>query len=582
MGAALSTPDQAIRKVKSFIKRGEAEQALVLCNAVLERFPDNRRVLSQVDHIAREANAGGANSVFLQAEIVKLAAHYHARRFREVIETGRALLRSAPSVALIHNLIGAAHQALEEHAEAAAAYRTALELKPDYAEVHRGLGEVLGKSGDHAGSLAALEAAASLRGMDEELLTWRGNALRGLGCDAEALGAYDEALAMNPNHAVAWSFRALVLEKLGQIDGAVASLNRALEINPDFVAARLNLGRVAKFEPGDDNVTRMEDWWEAQSLQASDRILLGFALGKAYDDLGEVDKAFAILTEANRLQREALGYDIRSHEALFALVRSVFETHLADAANWFRPRQPLSKRPVFIVGMPRSGTTLTEQILASHSAVFGAGEMPTMDGAARAALQRIVSEGRSGVIPALEGIREIYGAEIDRLGSPEPVFTDKMPMNFLWAGFIRAAIPEAILVHTSRDAAAVCFSNWKHNFVADNLGFAFDLEDVARFHRLKDALMAFWQKAMPDAIYEVNYEALTEDQEAQTRALLAHCGLEFEPACLAFHETDRIVRTASARQVRQKMYRGSSEAWRAYERHLGPMLDILSGPLPTF
>ncbi|MBO0662003.1 sulfotransferase [Jiella sp. MQZ9-1] len=574
------SPEQAIRKVKSFVKTGNAEKALVLCNAVLERFPDNRRVISEIDAIARRAGAEGQGTVFLQAQIVKLAAHYHAGRFDDVVTLGEALLRVAPGTALIHNLVGAALQALGRHSEAVEAYRAALTHKPDYDEVQRSLGDVLVKLERYGEASAALDAAIAARGEEAETLTWRGDALSGLGRDAEALAAYDRALEVNPKHAIGWNARALCLERLGRIDEAVANLRKALEILPDYIAARLNLARVQTFEEIDQDVAQMAKWWAGATLSHDDRMILGFALGKAYDDIGEVDKAFAVLREANRLRKQALGYDIQAHKDLVATVAMLHRERLADAASWFQPEDQIAHRPVFIIGMPRSGTSLVEQILASHSAVFGAGELSVLDKAVRPALPLLASEDIALRRQALRAIRDAYAGFLAGFATDRPLISDKMPVNFLWAGIIHAAFPEAILIHTIRDPAAACLSNWKHNFTDDGLGFSFDLEDVARFHRLKDALMALWHAAMPGRIYDLNYERLTENQDGETRALLSHCGLDFEAACLDFHKTERSVRTASARQVRQTMYRGSSEAWRAYEAYLGPMLDILNGPLP--
>ncbi|MBP0618047.1 tetratricopeptide repeat-containing sulfotransferase family protein [Jiella mangrovi] len=580
MPAAALSPDLAIRKVKSFVKKGEVQKALVLCNQVLERYPGNRRIVDEVEAIGKRAGSVGENAVFLQAEIVKLASHYHAGRYGEVIRHGHVLLASAPSAALVHNLVGSAHQALGDLEEAAKSYHAALQIKPDYAEVVRSLGEVVLKLGRYGEALPLLDRAIALRGGEAETLTWRGDALAGLGRDDEAFAAYELALRRDPEHATAWNGRALCLERFGRIEEAVASLRRALDIIPDYIAARLNLGRVQTFSSGDFDLQQMEVWWNGADLSRDNRIILGFALGKAYDDIGETAKAFPVFAEANRLRREAIGYDISIHERLVASIVALQRQRLCDSAKWFVPHDTLARRPIFIIGMPRSGTSLAEQILASHSGVFGAGETSAVERAVKPVFAQLASGDVETRRRGLRAIRDRYNGFLAGLNTDAPFVTDKMPINFLWAGAIRAAFPEAILIHTARDAAAVCFSNFKHNFSDDGLGFCLDLRDVARFHRLHDALMSFWHETMPGAIYPLDYEALTENQEDETRALLAHCGLEFEDACLEFHATSRVVRTASARQVRQKMYQGSSKAWRAYEADLAPMLEILAAPMP--
>lgn len=239
-------------------------------------------------------------------------------------------------------------------------------------------------------------------------------------------------------------------------------------------------------------------------------------------------------------------------------------------------------RPIFIVGMPRSGTTLAEQILASHSQVHGAGEMEAINKAIRAEFN---PDGRgycfSLAEDALSGIRRRYLATLRGLGTPRPVVTDKMPANFLWLGFILEAMPEARVIHLVRDPIAVCWSIFKNYFPATGLGFTCDLTDLAAYHRMYEDLMALWFARYPGRIFDLDYERLTEDQKGQTRALLDYCDLAWEEACLDFHRTDRVVRTASATQVRRKIYRGSSEAWKKFETHLRPLVEAISARAGT-
>ena len=229
--------------------------------------------------------------------------------------------------------------------------------------------------------------------------------------------------------------------------------------------------------------------------------------------------------------------------------------------------------PIFVLGMPRSGTTLVEQVLASHSRVFGAGELELLESA-------VAAHGSTEIPPSIDSftrIRDAYRQGLAKLGVAEAFVTDKMPLNFRWIGYICTALPEARIVHVQRDARATCWSCFKHYFSSRGNGFASDLRDVARYYRLYADLMAFWHDRFPGRIHDLSYEALTEHQEDQTRSLLAYLGLDWEDACLAFHLAERSVQTASATQVRQRLYQGSSEAWRRYEAHLGPMLEVLAG-----
>jgi len=222
--------------------------------------------------------------------------------------------------------------------------------------------------------------------------------------------------------------------------------------------------------------------------------------------------------------------------------------------------------------MPRSGTSLVEQILASHSKVHGAGELSTMDNLVSPILGQ-----DEGQLTRLEisRVRDGYLDALTALQVPEKIITDKMPLNFRWIGFIKFALPEAKIIHLSRDPRATCWSIYKRDFSLKGNGYAYDLGDLAEFYKLYMALMSFWRERFPDTIYDLCYEDMTENQEEETRKILEFCNLEWEPQCLDFHKTNRIVHTASAAQVREKMYQGSSDAWREFEAYLQPLIKGL-------
>ena len=293
---------------------------------------------------------------------------------------------------------------------------------------------------------------------------------------------------------------------------------------------------------------------------------LSHALAKACDDIGETDKAFDNFARGNMLARQRFADTMREHREIFATLRSIFQDGVPEPVK----TPAATKRPIFVVGMPRSGTSLVEQILASHRDVHGAGELQAM----RVAMAPAAAERRADR-QALEGVRQRYLSAIDALGAQEPAIVDKMPQNFRWIGYIAAALPEATIVHTRRDPVAVGWSIYRTFFPAKGLEFTFDLGDIAEYYRLYEELMAFWAERLPGRIVDLDYEALTENQEAETRKLLEQCGLSWDEACLSPHETRRAVRTASAAQVREKIYTGSSQAWRKYEKHLGPLIEAL-------
>jgi hypothetical protein len=311
-------------------------------------------------------------------------------------------------------------------------------------------------------------------------------------------------------------------------------------------------------------------------ISDEETMYLDFALSKAYDDIGEIDRAFECLNEANRLKKKALGYSIERERNDFARIKSWFTTQGFAARPDAAHTEPGTRRPIFIVGMPRSGTTLVEQILASHSQVFGAGELETVGRILNPLLKRPAAGPTDAINhETFSRLRKSYLENLEALHCAEAVITDKLPGNFKCIGLLLAAMPEAKIVHLRRDPAATCWSIFKHHFGGGGHGYSYDLVDVAECYGLYADLMEFWHRTFPGRVYDLNYESLTENQEHETRSLLEYCGLDWEDQCLAFHETRRSVQTLSRQQVRQPMYQGSSQAWRKYEAHLAPMLEIL-------
>ncbi|MBT8147338.1 MAG: sulfotransferase, partial [Gammaproteobacteria bacterium] len=299
----------------------------------------------------------------------------------------------------------------------------------------------------------------------------------------------------------------------------------------------------------------MEKLYDEIDHASKEGIVLCFALAKVYDDLGDVDRCFALLTEGNHHHKAGKTDTIEDARATAHGVRQIF------ARRTVKPLSPVEDcQPLFIVGMPRSGTTLVEQILASHSAVYGGGELKLMGQWCYGYLKLFKEYGDAAPLNNyLPQLREHYLKGIAELTSKHFV-TDKMPVNFFWLGFILAALPNARIIHTVRDPMAVCWSIFKTPFAGSSNGFSCDLRDIGAFFTIYRELMAFWNDKYRHNIYSLHYESLTRHQQQETADLLEFCGLTWEDACLEFHENPRKVNTASKQQVRQPMYQDSSDA----------------------
>jgi hypothetical protein len=330
-----------------------------------------------------------------------------------------------------------------------------------------------------------------------------------------------------------------------------------------------------KFAAGDAEIAAMQALLaKGDEISKGDTMLLHFALGKAFLDTGDSGRAFAHLNAGNRMKRAQISYDPVSTGHWMRSIATVFS---ADFLERLEGQGAASSKPIFVLGMPRSGTTLVEQILASHPSVHGAGELSY--------IQNIVNElgnfpsSAAALTPAsLRAFGERYLAQTAKLAPGAPHVVDKMPINFAYAGLIRLILPGARLIHSRRDPVDTCLSCYSKLFTAEQ-SFSYDLAELGQFHRDYQRLTAHWRNVFPPEFFlEVDYESVVEDLEGQARRMLDFLSLPWDPACLAFHETKRPVRTASVNQVRQKLYKSSSGRWRQHKANLGPLLAALQIP----
>jgi Sulfotransferase family len=329
------------------------------------------------------------------------------------------------------------------------------------------------------------------------------------------------------------------------------------------------LAESKKWTTRNELLVEMESLYSSIGCTSQEGVVLCFALAKIYDDLGEVDACFALLCEGNEQHKKGKTDTVDDARSTISTVKEIFSG---------QPISPLQSssdyQPIFIVGMPRSGTSLVEQILASHADVYGAGELKYIGQWCFGYVNLFKKCPDKKLQNYLAELQNHYLKGLNALTTKQYV-TDKMPVNFLWLGFILSAFPDAKIVHTMRSPMATCWSIYKSPFAGASNGYSCSQEDVAEFYNLYTDLMDFWRSVFPDKIYDLHYEQLTIDQTEETRTLLSYCGLDWDPNCLQFHKNRRRVDTLSAAQVQLPMYQGSSEAWKRFEKHLSPMKAIL-------
>jgi tetratricopeptide (TPR) repeat protein len=461
-----------------------------------------------------------------------------------------------------------------------------LTLAPDYQAARRDYADVLVKRHRYALARQEIERLLEIEPRNPDYLMLAATTAVGLGENERAIGLYEQMLADAPGSADVNLWIAHALKTVGRVPEAIEAYRAAAAARPDFGDAYWSLANLKTYRFSDAEMARMRDEEASASIGLIDRYHLNFALGKALEDRGETAESWTYYERGNALKRSESRY---RPEILETNTRQQIEVCTADffarRAGWGDPRPD----PIFILGLPRSGSTLLEQILASHSQVEGTQEL--------ADVQRVVLElqGRDGdldnprypkVLPALTAadfrrLGESYLADTRAYRSGAPFFIDKMPNNFRHIGLIHLMLPNARIIDARRDPMSCCFSNLKQLF-AQGQEFTYSIDDIARYYRTYLELMAHWDAVLPGRVLRVQHGDVVADLEGSVRRMLDHCGLPFEPACVEFHKTERSVRTPSSEQVRQPIFRDGLDQWKRYEPWLEPLRLALGDALERY
>ena len=468
--------------------------------------------------------------------------------------------------------LGVAHQRLNQPEMAIESYEKTLNIQHAYPTVHHNLGIIYFQKDQLNSAIKSFEWAVAYSPNHSKAYYNLGSALQKNRQFENAKKQFEKAISINPNYADAYDSLGILCEIINLPNEALSYFEKALRINPHLTNTYRNLSKLKKFKAKDPLISQMESLYSKSDLHSSHKINLCFSLATAYKDLNHQDNFFKFLNEGNALRKKELGYDITQSQNVHSTIVNLFS---AKQSLINKPKDKPSIRPIFIVGMPRSGTSLVEQIISSHHEVYGAGELLTLRKVIDPILVKYLNNNKYKVTKKdYLLIREQYLDSLSNLNVSNKIITDKMPVNFRLIGFILSAMPEAKIIHIKRDARATCWSNYQQYF-SDGNGFSFDQEDLVKFYALYSEMMDFWDKLFPNKIYDISYEELTKNQKKETQKLLNYCELDWDENCLNFHKNVRGVVTASKAQVRKKMYQGSSEAWKKYESNLKTLTEGL-------
>ncbi|GAB4349677.1 MAG: tetratricopeptide repeat-containing sulfotransferase family protein [Oricola sp.] len=535
----------ALRKAVGFMRTRRFQEAEAACKAILSKDPDH----AEANHIAGVLRLQRGDAAAAAALLEKA-------------------VRGNPENGVAQANLGAALSATGRLTEAADAFRAAIRLTPRAIEPYNNLAQLEMRRQNADEALRLYRAALAIEPRNGHLHTNLANALLALGDVETAIAHYEQALDTLSGAADVHYGLAQALRDIGEIDRALAHYEKAMALNPDHANAMLSFSMIAD-TASETQKARIRTAYERSLPESEQRMLLSFARGKIEDLNRDYGAAFGFYQEGNSIRERQLRYSIEQTRAEFQQIASVFTRQFFDERRDFGVSD---ERPVFILGMPRSGTTLVEQILASHSRVTGTGELAYFPKSVFDEMRRADPRGYPGAASAL-GKDDIERIAADYLENarqgidPGFLHTDKLPGNFIFIGMIRLVFPNARIIHCTRDPRDTCISLFKTFFPSGGHHFSYNLDVLRDYHCLYLKLMEHWNSLFADSIIEVNYETLVRNPESGIRALLERTGLDFEPQCLDFHKTRRVVRTASAGQVRKPMFTSSIGTWERYKPH---------------
>ena len=568
------------QSVINLYNQGKLQQALEQATVLLQQFPSSSSLYNISGAVYKglgQLDASvGAYKKALSIKPDYAEAYYnmgvilkHQGKLEEAIEACNKALVIKPDNAEAYNNMGIALQEQGKLEESIEAYNKALAIKPDYADAYYNMGGTLQEQRKLEDALEAYNKALAIKPDYAEASNNMGGTLKEQGKLEEAIEAYNKALAIKPDYAEAYNNMGVTLQNQGKPEAATEAYNKALAIKPDYAGAHRHLSTVTKYNPNDPQINEVDELLQRQNLNKSDRCYLHYTYAKMKEDLGDLSVAFDNYVAGGELRQKLLTYDFTQDQKLFSKIKNTAPQFKDVALNL--SREAIKHTPIFILGMPRSGTTLIEQIISSHTQVTGAGELGYLSRFGT----KLIAGLTAPTVEAISVFRERYLTGLAKRANGQAFVTVKMPQNFQYIALICAAFPEAKIIHVQRDAKAICWSNFKHYFVANGLGYSYSLADTVEYYGLYKDLMHFWSQSYSDRIYNLDYDKLTENQEPETRRLIEYLELNWQDACLAPQKNKRSVKTASQHQVRQKVYQGSSQAWRKYEPFLNGVFDGL-------
>ena len=503
----------------------------------------------------------------IKNKIQQLINQYHNRNFKYVVEEGQILLKKLPNNIFLINLISLSFQGAGNFKMAAKGFVEVINLDNQNKEAYNNLGTVFKATKDYDDAKKNFEKSIKIDPNFVHAITNLGNLYFELNDYEKAIETLKKAININNKNAFAYYNLGLVYQSIGQHREAINQLKKVLELNPTNTNADKLISRMTKYKKDCPHLKDMENKLNNLELTDFQKIQIYFSLGKAYEDIKDYNKSFKYISLANENKRRLLNYSLKNEIQSFKNLKTYFENY-----DFKKHKNLINKKNIiFIVGLPRSGTSLIEQIISSHSKVYGCGELSYINDI----VQRNFFDQNILDISKLQNLTELniknlannYLDLLKKFDTNSQFYTDKAPLNFIWIGIIKIIFPNAKIIHCLRNTKDNILSLYKNDFDG-KLNFTYNFDDLLEFYNEYYKLINFWKTKLSDQIFDANYEKIIENPDIQIKAILDFCELDFEEKCLKFYETKRPIKTVSSHQARQPLYDSSISSYKNYEKFM--------------
>ena len=496
-------------------------------------------------------------------EIQELLNLYKHKKFKLAEKYAKNLVNKYPKNPLIYNVLGLILTAQNKIEKAIRCYESGILVDDKFAMFYNNLGLIYKDKEQYTKAEDFYKKSISLDSKIPEPYNNLANLYRILGKENLAIENYQNSVKNDPKFFVGYYNLGIILKNIGKFDEAKSNLEKAIELNQYFYAAHRNLSNLIKYTPNNQHLKKLMEIYNNKTIK-DNKIELIFALAKAHDDFSDFEKAFFFYKLGNKLQRKGINFSINEEKKEFKLIKKNFNLNLFKKNIKRGIDDNIS---IFILGMPRSGTTLIEQIISTHPDVCAGDELNILPNL----VNKYLLKKKAFNKVKEEYIKKIglnYINEIKKIAKDSKKITDKLPLNFKWIGLIKLILPNSKIIYCKRNNKDTTLSIFKNFFVNTDLKYAYDINEILAYHRLHDDLMSHWNKLFPNFIYEISYEKLIKDSKIEIPKLIKFCNLEWNDDCLNFHKNSRVIKTASDTQARKKIYKSSVNSWLNYRKYI--------------